>query len=67
MVNKYRDKWFPGKITALLNGNVTIQWDEDESYSDIPIEITRDSKKFKIIQEAALVKTNVIPVLVPAF
>ena len=61
MVNKYRDKMGSG------NGDVTIQWDEDETYSDIPIEITRDPKKFKIIHEAALDKTNVIPALVPAF
>ena len=51
----------------MLNGDVTIQWDEDETYSDIPFAITRDPKKFKIIHEAALDKTNVIPALIPAF
>ena len=60
MVNKYRDKLVSGDDYRIVE-------DEDETYSDLPIEITRDPKKFKIIHEAGLDEANVIPAFVPAF
>ena len=70
----HRTTWFPGKITALSSDKVTITWDDESGSSDdLPIVITRDPKRFKILHEktkadtqaASLDQMNVIPSSTP--
>ena len=41
--------WYPGEVTALSDKDVSIKWDESGKTDDLPIAITRNQKKFKIV------------------